>query len=116
MSKMYKLERTLDDRIRESRAMLARYSDRIPIIIHPKSKSDPNIDKHKYMAPRDLKFAQLFYVIRKRLHIDSSKALFFFIENNSLIIPSLSVEEVYARHADEDGFLYICYSIESTFG
>jgi GABA(A) receptor-associated protein len=113
---MYKLERTLDDRIRESRAMLTKYSDRIPIIIHPKSTQDPKIDKHKYMAPRNLTFSQLFYVIRKRLHMDSSKGIFFFLENNTLVIASSVIEEVYSRYADEDGFLYICYSIENTFG
>ena len=113
---MYKLERTFEDRVRESRAMLTKYSDRIPIIIHPKSTQDPKIDKHKYMAPRNLSFSQLFYVIRKRLHMDSSKGLFFFLENNTLVIASSVIEEVYARYADEDGFLYICYSIENTFG
>lgn len=113
---MYKRERPFDDRCRESRAMLTKYSDRVPIIIHPKGSHDPQIDKHKYMTPRNLTFSQLFYVIRKRLRIDSSKGLFFFLENHTLVIASSLVEEVYTRYADEDGFLYLCYSMENTFG
>ena len=113
---MYKEKTLFDDRCRESRAMLQKYPDRIPIIVHAKGKSDPIIDKHKYMSPRRLSFSQLFYVIRKRLHMDSSKGLFFFLDNNTLVIASSLVEDVYSRNADEDGFLYITYSVENTFG
>ena len=95
--------------------MLAKYPDRIPVIVHPKGKA-PAIDKRKYMSPKNLTFSQLFYVIRKRLRMDASKGLFFFLENNSLIVASSLVTDVYAKHADEDGFLYIFYSIENTFG
>ena len=113
---MYKQDRTFDERCRESKAMLIKYPDRIPVIVHPKGTSTPQIDKRKYMSPRALTFSQLFYVIRKRLRMDSTKALFFFLENNALIVASSQVSDIYERHADEDGFLYIFYSLENTFG
>jgi GABA(A) receptor-associated protein len=58
---------------------------------------------------------QLVYVIRKRLALSPDVALFVFVGN---ILPPSSalVREVYAQHADADGFLYVKYSGESTFG
>tara|TARA_B110000046_G_C13000680_1_gene402013 strand:+ start:278 stop:643 length:366 start_codon:yes stop_codon:yes gene_type:complete len=96
--------------------MRAKYPDRIPIIIHAKGKHAPSIDKHKFMTPRDLSFSQLFYVVRKRIQMDPSKALFFFLENNTLVVASSVVEHVYTRYADDDGFLYVTYRAESAFG
>jgi hypothetical protein len=49
------------------------------------------------------------------------KALFLFLTDNagrkSVLAPSSSLlKELHAAHADDDGFLYACYSSENTFG
>ena len=96
--------------------MLNRYRERVPVIIEPKGKNAPPIDKRKYMAPRDLNLAQLVYVVRKRLSLRGDQSLFFFYNNNTLVLPSSSIGEVYNTHRDDDGFLYIGYSLENAFG
>ncbi len=113
---MYRDTRSLEERQSESRTMCQRYPDRIPIVIEPKDNSTPQIDKRKYMTPRGLTFAQLFYVVRKRMNLKKEQALFFFIENNTLLVQTNTVENVYTKHKNEDGFLYVRYSIENTFG
>jgi GABA(A) receptor-associated protein len=113
---MYRQTRAFEDRENESRAMRRRYPDRIPIIIEPKGSNAPLIDKRKYMTPSTLTFGQLFYVIRKRLHLKSDQALFFFLENNTLLVQTHVISDVYDRHKNEDGFLYVSYSMENTFG
>ncbi|KAI8923278.1 autophagy protein Atg8 ubiquitin like protein [Entophlyctis helioformis] len=98
------------DRIKE------KYPDRIPCIVEKAEKSDiPNIDKKKYLVPCDLTVGQFVWVIRKRIKISSEKAIFIFV-NNVLPPASSLLSEVYAQHKDEDGFLYIVYSSENTFG
>ena len=95
--------------------MMTRYPDRIPILIEPRTKCTPPIDRHKYMTPRDLSFGQLIYVVRKRLRIGREQGLYLFIGNT--LVPSASpVLQLYDKYRDDDGFLYVVYSLENTFG
>jgi GABA(A) receptor-associated protein len=114
----FKSEHTFSNRQAESLKMLNKYADRIPIICerHPRANQDcPLIDKHKYLVPMDLTLSQFIYVIRKRMNISAEKALFLFIDGH---IPAMSsmVSQVYREYQDEDGFLYIHYNTENTFG
>jgi len=54
-------------------------------------------------------------VIRKRIKLAPEKALFIFVNNTA---PSTSqlMSTVFEEARDEDGFLYVKYSGESTFG
>lgn len=113
---MYKELKTFEDRCNEAKMMKMRYMDRVPVIMEPKCQKTPLIDKKKYMAPGDLTFGQLFYVVRKRLALKSEQALFFFLDNNLLLQASWSLFETYENYANDDGFLYIRYSLENTFG
>ena len=112
---MYKESRSFEERCRESATMLNRFPDRVPVIIEPRSNA-PDIDKRKYMAPQDIQFAQFIYVLRRRMSLRPEQALFFFTNHNTLVVANERVADTYAKHADEDGFLYVCYSLENTFG
>lgn len=113
---MYKQNRSFDQRCQESSAMLRKYPERVPVIIEPKNESIPFIDKNKYMSPRDLTFSQLMYVVRRRLNLRPEQALFFFLPNNELVVAASSIDEIYNRRADKDGFLYVTYNLEHSFG
>jgi GABA(A) receptor-associated protein len=73
------------------------------------------IDKIKYLVPKDLTVGQFLYVIRKRMRLSSEKALFVFV-NNTMPPTTQMVGDIYNRHKDSDGFLYLYYSYENTFG
>nr|QOI90342.1 hypothetical protein HWQ62_00205 [Pyramimonas orientalis virus] len=107
---------SLEKRNKESIRLREKYPDRVPVII---SKSDGseinNIDKRKYLVPCDNTIGQFVYVIRQRIHLSADKAIFIFV-NNVLPQTSALMSTVYERHKDEDGFLYITYSGENTFG
>ena len=114
----YKSDHTFNNRQMESLRMLNKYPDRIPVICqrHSKANNDcPQIDKNKYLVPMDLTLGQFVYVIRNRMKISSEKALFLFVNGT---IPSMSalVSQIYTEYQDEDGFLYITYNTENTFG
>lgn len=118
LSVPFKSEFTFQDRLNEARRVLNKYPDRIPIICERSftATSDcPNIDKRKYLVPRDLTMGQFLYVIRKRLNLSPEKALFLFVKNT---IPSTTalINQVYERNKNEDGYLYITYAQENTFG
>lgn len=75
----------------------------------------PDIDKKKYLVPQDLSIGQFMYVIRKRIKVSPEQAIFLFVENVLPPSPAL-LADVYEDHKDEDGFLYLTYSGEATFG
>ncbi|CAM9016023.1 unnamed protein product [Wickerhamomyces anomalus] len=93
-----------------------RFNNRIPIICERAEKSNlPEIDKKKYLVPYDLTIGQFVYVIRKRIHLPAEKAIFIFV-NDILPPTAASMSSIYEEHKDEDGFLYVLYSSENTFG
>ena len=112
----FKSKFTLEERKTESTNILKKYPSRVPIICERSRETDiPLIDKHKYLVPRELSLGQFIYVIRRRLKLDAVKAIFLFINNT--IPPSMEIMgTLYENHKDIDGFLYITYAGENTFG
>ena len=106
----------VEKRQAEARRIREKYPDRIPVIVEKADKSDvPSIDKKKYLVPNDLTVGQFTYVIRKRIHVNPEKALFIFVKN--VLPPNAAlISDVYSDHKDDDGFLYMTYSGENTFG
>ncbi len=112
----FKQEHSFEERRSESDRIRSKYPDRIPVICERSEKSPvADIDKKKYLVPADLTIGQFVYVIRKRLKLPAEQAIFLFI--NGVIPPTASLlNQIYEEHKDEDGFLYITYSGENTFG
>lgn len=106
-----------DKRKQESTRILQKYPDRIPIIVHrvEGNTTVSDIDKKKYLVPNDLTVGQFMYVIRKRINLEPEQAIFIFI-NGTLPATSTLVSQIYDEQKDDDGFLYVEYSGENTFG
>jgi GABA(A) receptor-associated protein len=118
MNVNFKKQNSLQDRTQESARIMQKYPERIPIICERSllsSSECPIIDKNKYLVNKDLTIGQFVYVIRKRMQLPPEKALFLFVNG---FIPSTShhIGDIYSFHKDQDGFLYIIYSYENTFG
>ncbi|CDP05733.1 unnamed protein product [Coffea canephora] len=112
----FKLEHPLERRQAEAARIREKYPDRIPVIVEKAEKSDiPDIDKKKYLVPADLTVGQFVYVVRKRIKLSAEKAIFIFVKN---ILPPTAamMSAIYEENKDEDGFLYMTYSGENTFG
>lgn len=118
MNYSFKHTYKFNDRYSESKRIMSQYSDRIPVICE-RSDLAPNdcpfIDKKKYLIPRDLTVGQFIYVIRNRMRIPPEKALFLFI-GGTIPPSSIYMDSIYECHKDDDGFLYIVYTFENTFG
>jgi len=110
-------KKTLEDRKLYSAKLITKYPDRIPVVIEPHSKllKTEKMEKNKYLMPRNIKITEMMVIFRTIIKIDSSKAIFIFV-NNSLIPMRDTVEELYNTYKDQDGFLYITYAYENTFG
>ena len=112
----FKQDHTLDKRKEVADRIRSKYPDRIPCIVEKAPKSDaPDIDKKKYLVPGDITVGKFVYEIRKHMQLPPEKAIFLFV-NNVLPPTAALMSQIYDRYKDEDGFLYITYSGENTFG
>jgi GABA(A) receptor-associated protein len=114
----YKSRNSFEQRSAEAFKIRQNFPGRVPVILEKTRNGKhalPDIEKNKFLVPSDLTVGQFIYVVRKRMALAPELALFLFI-NNSLPPSSAILRELYVTHSDPDGFLYIEYSGESTFG
>ncbi|CAG9462628.1 unnamed protein product [Pedinophyceae sp. YPF-701] len=112
----FRQEHPLEKRRAEAERIRDKYPDRIPVIVEKAERSDiPDIDKKKYLVPSDLTVGQFVYVIRKRIRLNPQQAIFIFV-NNVLPPTAALMASIYEDYKDPDGFLYVTYSSENTFG
>lgn len=111
----FRNKHSFEKRKDESDRILAKYPNRIPIICEAFGTDVPELDRNKYLVPDDLSVAQFLFVIRKRMSIESEKSIYLFIKTR-MMAGNMLLSSVYDKYRDEDGFLYITYSGESTFG
>jgi len=112
----FKSTNTFELRKADSDKIITKYPNRVPIIVEKDTKCIlKKIDKHKYLVPNDLNMNQFIYIIRKRIKLDNSHSIFFLI-NNKVCPSNTPLSDIYSDNKDEDGFLYIIYTSENTFG
>jgi GABA(A) receptor-associated protein len=113
----FKKENDFEKRQKDASRIRSKYPNRIPVICEKNSKSDiPDIDKNKYLVPSDLTLAQFVYVIRKRIKLKPETAIFIMVNNEKMKTMTTEMSELYEEHKSDDGFLYLKYSGETTFG
>ncbi|KAF5743837.1 autophagy-related protein 8i [Tripterygium wilfordii] len=109
-------EFSFEQRLEESRDIVAKYPDRVPVIVERYEKTDlPEMEKKKYLVPRDMAVGQFIHILGNRLRLPPGKALFVFVKD-TLPQTATLMDSLYESFKNEDGFLYMCYSSEKTFG
>lgn len=113
----FQKEHSFEKRKAEADRIKKKFPDRIPVIVERANKCTnvPAIDKNKYLVPVDLTVGQFVYVVRKRIKLTPEQAIFVFI-NNYLPPTASLMSTIYESHKATDGFLYMTYSGENTFG
>lgn len=112
----FKNKHTFEQRQKDFQRVHEKYPTRIPVIIEKSVDSKiTDIDKIKFLVPDDQTIGQFIYIIRKRIKLKPTEAIFVFV-NNTLPRTSDLLKTVYNENKDADGFLYLTYSGENTFG
>jgi len=109
---------SFETRAAEAERIRAKFPGRVPVIIEISPRADktmPLIDKNKFLVPGDLTLGQFVFVVRKRLVLPSERALFVFVGGTLPTTGSL-MRELFGSFRDRDGFLYMSYCGENTFG
>jgi GABA(A) receptor-associated protein len=116
---------TLSERLSYSEKLNKNFKDCIPVVL-TKRKDDKilqDIDKKKYLIPKNLNLTEFMCIIRKKISLTDKQAIFVFIVVNngpkrtSILVPhNRTFEELYNEYHSDDNFLYMVYTTENTFG
>lgn len=109
-------------RKRLANSLLSKFSnedERIPMIVEPYTRRDPKILKSKYIVPKSASMGNVLKELRKGLSLTPKDTVFFFIDQKlgTTTVPNNSEAGIlYDRYKDDDGFLYVVYTVENCFG
>lgn len=117
-SSSYKAKYSLEDRKKQSEAIIAKYINYVPVIVDC-DRGMGTMRKQKFLVPQDVNCSHIIIAIRNQLKIDNSKSIFIFY-NDTIICPTENVKQVYQKYLstqhDGDKFFYIYVTSENTFG
>lgn len=98
--------------------IVGQHSDRLPVIVEAGIGSKLKLHCTKYIVPKNISVGEFLLKVRDQTEVDSGMALFLFCGtyNWVLVPPTNTMEELYNRYKDTDGFLYLVLAQENTFG
>lgn len=117
----FKSSFSLEYRQKESKRLIDKHPGHFPIFLYKQPTSTaPHSQKTKFLVSGERTMGDFIYILKKQHFVSTGKdesiiALFFFAKNH-ILNPGKSIGDIYNIHKDEDGFLYIEYSTENTFG
>jgi len=116
-SKQFKNMYSFDERKVESFRIKTKYPDRAPVIVERAGGNNITLlEKKKYLVPFELTIGEFMLLIRKKIKLDPRTGMYLFFNDNILVACSETIGDSYNKYSDSDGFLYIKYSGENTFG
>ena len=105
-----KIDYSILDKIKE------KYPDKVPVIIreiHP----DLELSRRKYLVPKDITYGQLLYTIRSKMrNLQPSEALYLLAGKKHAFVPITKTIGSTFQEYNEDGFILLTVTKESTFG
>lgn len=108
---------TLDKRLEESARVIGKHPDRLPIIIESNDQELlDRINRTKYLIPNTMTVGGFITVLRRRIDLEPSEAIFVLVDGSILPPTAATMSELYNQYQDRDHFLYLLVTKESTFG
>lgn len=115
----FKNKRDFEKRLEETTNIKIKHPSKCPVVVQRSHKETEieEIDRNKFLVPPEMSLHGLLYIIRKRLRLhNDSQALYLFTEKGVLFTTNILVSQVYDTQKDDDGYLYLFYNSENTFG
>lgn len=97
--------------------VLRKYPTKVPVMVQKDIRCTliADLPKRKFIVPKDLQISDFLYYIRRQLQVPEFESIFIFV-NDSLPSLNHTIGMLYEEEKDNDGFLYLYFTTESTFG
>jgi GABA(A) receptor-associated protein len=116
---------TFEQRVCQSSKIRDKYPEHVLVILEPAPKSRRKhivVDDHqaglksKYLVPGEQSVGKFIATIRQQIKLSKEEALYILTGDNTIPASSMTMSQLDAQHRSSDGFLYLVFAGENTFG
>ncbi|XP_072933350.1 uncharacterized protein [Epargyreus clarus] len=95
-----------------------RFPNKIPLYVerYAREKEVPVLGRNKFLVPQELTMSQFLYIIRTKMKLRDSQALYLLVNDRVLASHSMTMAQAYEQFRSNDGFLHITYAAQQVFG
>lgn len=109
----FTIKHSLEYRKQESIRLRIAFNSRIPLILEKDSRCPySDIRKYSFLPPDSTKLSTIISIIRKRLKLPQNKSLYIYADGTTLLDDCSNLSQIYEKHKQPDGFLYLLYHNE----
>jgi GABA(A) receptor-associated protein len=101
----------------EFKKIMFNHPNMIPVIIEPADSEHKRLVEHcKYLIPKAYTFQEFSFNFRKKMKLSKGVAVYFVVGGKNMPGIDRLMLDIYKEFKDTDGFLYMKYSVENSFG
>ncbi|OWR46465.1 uncharacterized protein LOC116774124 isoform X2 [Danaus plexippus] len=103
---------------KEVQVIRDRFPNKIPLYVerYSREKEVPVLGRNKFLVPQELTMSQFLYIIRTKMKLRDSQALYLLVNDKVLVSHSMTMSQAYEQFRSTDGFLHITYAAQQVFG
>jgi GABA(A) receptor-associated protein len=105
---------SIPERKQLSAALLIKYPNSIPVFLIRGSNDAPNLPRRKILVAKESSMGEFMFNLNAL--VTHKQSFYLFINGNVLPTSTDKIISVYEKYRHADGFLYITYYSENTFG
>jgi len=102
----------------EVQAIRHRFPNKIPLYVerYSREREVPALGRNKFLVPQELTMSQFLYIIRTKMKLRDSQALYLLVSDKVLVSHSMTMAQAYEQFRADDGYLHITYAAQQVFG
>ena len=113
----YKRSKDFSSRKTESLTICGFWPDKLPLILEKDKRSKmSNLPKPKILCPKEFSVLQFLVFMRKKMNLPHKSGFFVMVNGGEVLSGDKMMIDIYQRHCDRDGFLYLTYGEHEVYG